>query len=131
MEFKETTVRSSLHPMVLRVIGEEQDINFFKELINDSSDLAGCCLSFSMNRPFETVWSKSEDFKLDGMTISEWSVAYKQLNAKYMGALVDNDYLLECNHELAKRLAVLTAYCEKIPEAIKELLAEVLVDTEQ
>lgn len=80
MEFKETTVKSSLYPFVLHVIGCEEDIECFKSLIDDSSDMAGYCVSFSDNRDFDYV--DPTEYKLDGMTIFEWKKENRALAAR-------------------------------------------------
>lgn len=80
MEFKETTVKSALYPFALQVLGSEDDIECFKSLIDDSSDMASYCISFSGNRDFDNM--DPAEYKLDGMTIFEWRKENRALAAR-------------------------------------------------
>lgn len=102
MEFKETTVKSSLYPFVLRVIGCEDDIECFKSLIDDSSDMAGYCVSFSDNRDFDYV--DPTEYKLDGMTIFEWRKDNRALAARIRELDRSHDRLVYDNRALTGNL---------------------------
>lgn len=102
MEFKETTVKSSLYPFVLHVIGCEEDIECFKSLIDDSSDMEGYCVSFSDNRYFDYV--DPTEYKLDGKTIFEWRRENKALSARIRELESSYDRLVDDNHALTGNL---------------------------
>lgn len=102
MEFKETTVKSSLYPFVLHVIGYEEDIECFKSLIDDSSDMAGYCVSFSDNRDFDYV--DPTEYKLDGMTIFEWKKENRALAARVRELDRSHDHLVDVNRALTGNL---------------------------
>lgn len=80
MEFKAATVKSTLYPFVLHVIGCDDDIECFKSLIDDSSDMKGYCVSFSDIRHFDYV--DPTEYKLSGMTIFEWREENRALDAR-------------------------------------------------
>lgn len=102
MEFKETTVKSSLYPFVLHVIGCEDDIECFKSLINDSSDMVGYCISFSGNRDFDSM--DPTEYKLDGMTIFEWRKENRALAARVRELDRSHDRLVDDNRVLTGNL---------------------------
>lgn len=101
MEFKETTVKSALYPFVLHVIGCE-DIECFKSLIDDSSDMAGYCISFSGNSDFDTM--DPTEYKLDGMTIFEWRKENRALAARVRELESSYDRVIDDNHALTGNL---------------------------
>ena len=103
MEFKETTVKSALYPFVLHVIGCEEDIECFKSLIDDSSDMSGYCITFSGNRDFDYV--DPTEYKLDGMTIFEWRKENRALAARVRELDRSHDCLVDANRVLAGNLA--------------------------
>lgn len=102
MEFKETTVKSSLYPFVLHVIGCEEGIECFKSLIDDSSDMAGYCVSFSDNRDFDYV--DPTEYKLDGMTIFEWRKENRALAARVRELECSYDRVNDDKHVLMENL---------------------------
>lgn len=102
MEFKETTVKSSLYPFVLHVIGCEEDIECFKSLIDDSYDMAGYCVSFSDNRDFDYV--DPTEYKLDGMTIFEWRKENRALASRVLELESSHDRLVDDNRALTGNL---------------------------
>ena len=103
MEFKETTVKSSLYPFVLHVIGCEDDIECFKSIIDDSSDMAGYCISFSGNRDFDNM--DPTEYKLEGKTIFEWRKENRELSARVRELESSYDRLVDDNHALAVNLS--------------------------
>lgn len=102
MEFKETTVKSSLYPFVLHVLGSEEDIDCFKSLIDDSSDMAGYCVSFSENCDFDYV--DPTEYKLGGMTIFEWRKENKALAARVRELESSYDRVIDEKHVLMDNL---------------------------
>ena len=102
MEIKETTVKSALHPFVLYVIGREEDIECFKSLIDDSSDMAGHCVSFSENRVFDYV--DPPEYKLNGRTIFEWRRENQALSARFRELKSSYEHLVDDNHTLTDNL---------------------------
>lgn len=103
MEFKETTVKSTLYPFVLHVIGTADEIELFKSLIDDSSDMAGYCISFSGNRDFDNM--DPTEYKLDGKTIFERRRENKALSARIGELESSYDRLVDDNHALTGNLA--------------------------
>lgn len=103
MEFKETTVKSALYPFVLHVIGCEEDIECFKSLIDDSSVMAGYCISFSENGDFDYV--DPAEYKLDGMTIFEWRKENRALAARVRELESSYDRVIDEKHALTVNLA--------------------------
>lgn len=69
MEYKKTIIKSQLYPFALYVVGSKEDIECFKSIIGDSSDLAAYCISFSENRDLESM--DPTEYKLGGMNISD------------------------------------------------------------
>lgn len=65
---------------------------------------------------------------LDGMTIHEWKVAYKQLEAKYTALQIDNDSLVEDNRKLFRKLTALTLYCQRMPLSVEEIFKGIDAD---
>ena len=55
MEITETVIKSTLYPFVLHVLGSEEEIECFKSIIDDSSDLAAYGISFSENREYVSM----------------------------------------------------------------------------
>lgn len=102
MEFKEATVKSALYPFVLHVIGCDEDIECFKSLIDDSSDMAGLCITFSDNRDFD--YDDPTEYKLDGMTIFEWRKENRALAARVRELDRSHDRLVDANRALAGNL---------------------------
>lgn len=102
MEFKEATVKSALYPFVLHVIGCEEDIECFKSLIDDSSAMAGLCITFSDNRDFDYV--DPAEYKLDGMTIFEWRKDNRALAASVRELESSNDRVIDEKHVLMDNL---------------------------
>lgn len=102
MEFKETTVKSTLYPFVLHVIGCEEDIERFKSLINDSSDMAGYCVSLSDNRDFD--YMDPTEYKLDGKTIFERRKDNRALAARIRELKRSRDRSVDDNHALTDNL---------------------------
>ena len=101
MEIKEAVVKSALYPFMLTVIGTADDIECFKSLIDDSSDMAGYCISFSRNCDFDSM--DPTEYKLDGKTIFEWrkenralAARIRELESSY-DRLVDDNHALTCN----------------------------------
>ena len=103
METKETRLKSALYPFVLRVVGSEEDIEFFKSLISDSSDMAGYCMSFSKNYDVDAV--DPTNYKLSGMTIFEWRKENDALAARVRELESSYEHLVDDNHVLASNLA--------------------------
>lgn len=103
MVIKEAVIKSALYPFALHVIGCEEDIECFKSLIDDSSDMAGYCISFSDNRDFDYV--DPTEYKLDGMTIFEWRKENRALAATVRELDRSHDRLVDDNHALAGNLA--------------------------
>ena len=103
MEYKEAVVKSALYPFVLHVLGCEEDIECFKALIDDSSDMAGYCVSFSENRDFD--YADPTEYKLSGMTIFEWRKENRALAARVRELESSYDRLVDDNHVLAGNLA--------------------------
>lgn len=100
MKIKEAVIKSALYPFALQVLGSEDDIECFKSLIDDSSDMAGYCISFSGNRDFDSV--DPTEYKLDGKTIFEWSkdnralaVRIRELESSYDRVNDDKHVLME------------------------------------
>lgn len=102
MEFKETTVKSALYPFVLHVIGCEEDIECFKSHIDDSSVMAGYCISFSENSDFDYV--DPTEYKLDGMTIFEWRKENRALAARVRELESSYDRVIDEKHALMGNL---------------------------
>lgn len=102
MEFKEATVKSALYPFVLHVIGCDDDIKCFKSLIDDSSDMAGYCVSFSDNRNFDYV--DPTEYKLSGMTIFEWRKENRALAARVRELESSYDRVIDEKHVLTDNL---------------------------
>lgn len=103
MEYKETRLKSALYPFVLRVVGSEEDIECFKSLIGDSSDMSGYCISFSKNYDVDAV--DPTNYKLSGMTIFEWRKENRALAAKVRELENSYEHLVDDNHALARNLA--------------------------
>lgn len=102
MEIKEAVIKSALYPFALQVIGSEEDIGCFKSLIDDSSDMAGYCISFSGNR--DVVNMDPTVYKLDGMTIFEWRKENKALAARVRDLERSCDRLDDDKHALMENL---------------------------
>lgn len=102
MEFKVATVKSALYPFVLHVIGRDDEIECFKSLIDDSSDMAGYCVSFSDNRDFDYV--DPTEYKLSGMTIFEWRKENRALAARVRELESSHDRLVDDNRALTGNL---------------------------
>lgn len=102
MEIKETVVKSALYPFALTVLGCEDDIECFKSLIDDSSDMAGYCISFSGNRDFDSM--DPTEYKLDGKTIFEWRKDNRALAARIRELNRSRDRLVNDNHALTDNL---------------------------
>lgn len=65
---------------------------------------------------------------LDGMSIHEWKVAYRQLEAKYMAAQIDIDSLVEDKRKLFRKLTALTLYCQRMPLSVEEIFKAIDAD---
>lgn len=102
MEIKEAVIKSALYPFALQVLGSEEDIECFKSLINDSSDMAGYCISFSGNR--DVVNMDPTVYKLDGMTIFEWRKENRALAARVRELESSYDCAIDDNHTLTVNL---------------------------
>lgn len=102
MEIKEAVIKSALYPFVLHVIGCEEDIECFKSLIDDSSDMAGYCISFSGNSDFDNM--DPTEYKLDGMTIFEWRKENRALAARVRELDRSHDRLVDDNRALMVNL---------------------------
>ena len=102
MEIKEAVIKSALYPFVLHVIGCEEDIECFKSLIDDSSDMSGYCTTFSGNRDFDYV--DPPEYKLDGMTIFEWRKENRALAARIRELDRSHDRLVDDNRALTGNL---------------------------
>lgn len=102
MEYKEAIVKSALYPFVLHVIGCEEDIECFKALIDDSSDMAGYCISFSMNRDFDSM--DHTEYKLEGKTIFEWRKDNRALAARIRELECSYDRVNDDKHVLMENL---------------------------
>lgn len=102
MVIKEAVVKSALYPFVLHVIGCDEDIKCFKALIDDSSDMAGYCVSFSENCDFDYV--DPTEYKLDGMTIFEWRKENRALSARVRELESSYDRLVDDNRALTGNL---------------------------
>lgn len=102
MKFKEATVKSALYPFALHVIGCDDGIKCFKSLIDDSSDMAGYCVSFSDNRDFD--YADSTEYKLSGMTIFEWRKENRALAARVRELESSYDRVIDEKHVLMDNL---------------------------
>ena len=102
MEIKEAVIKSALYPFALQVIGSKEDIECFKSLIVDSSDMAGYCISFSGNR--DVVNMDPTVYKLDGMTIFEWRKENRALAGRLQLVESSYDRLVDYNHALTVNL---------------------------
>lgn len=102
MEIKEAVIKSALYPFVLHVIGCEEDIECFKSLIDDSSDMASYCISFSGNRDFDNM--DPTEYKLDGMTIFEWRKENRALAARVRELDRSHERLVDDNRALTGNL---------------------------
>lgn len=102
MEYKETTVKSAVYPFVLYVVGCKEDIECFKYLIEDSSDMSAHCISFSDNRDFESM--DPTEYKLEGKTIFEWRKENRALAARVRELESSYDRLVADNHALMDNL---------------------------
>lgn len=103
MEIKECVIKSALYPFALQVQGSEEDIECFKSLIDDSSDMAGYCISFSGNRDFDSM--DPTEYKLDGKTIFEYRKENRALAARIRELDRSHDRLVDANRVLAVNLA--------------------------
>ena len=103
MEIKEAVIKSALYPFALQVLGSEEDIECFKSLIDDSSDLAGYCISFSGNR--DIVNMDPTVYKLDGMTIFEWRKENRALAARVRELESSYDRVNDDKHALMVNLS--------------------------
>ena len=103
MEIKECVIKSELYPFALHVQGSEDDIECFKSLIDDSSDMSGYCISFSGNRDIDSM--DPTEHKLDGMTIFEWRKENRALSARIRELDRSHDRLVDANRVLAGNLA--------------------------
>ncbi len=70
MRFGECVVKSQLYPFVLNITGGVEDIGRFKAIVEDSSDMAGYCFSFS--EIAETAQLDPINYKVDEKNIFEW-----------------------------------------------------------
>ena len=102
MEIKEAVIKSELYPFALQVLGSEEDIECFKSLIDDSSDMAGYCISFSGNR--DVVNMDPTVYKLDGMTIFEWRKENRALAARVRELDRSHERLVDDNRALTGNL---------------------------
>ena len=102
MEIKEAVIKSALYPFALQVLGSEDDIECFKSLIDDSSDMAGYCISFSGNRDFDSM--DPTEYKLDGKTIFEWSKDNRALAARIRELESSYDRVNDDKHVLMENL---------------------------
>lgn len=101
MVIKETVVKSALYPFALQVLGSEEDIECFKSLIADSSDMAGFCITFTD----DDVPLDQAVYKLEGKTIFEWRKENRALAARVRELESSYDRLVDGNHALAVNLA--------------------------
>lgn len=102
MEIKEAVIKSALYPFMLQVTGCEEDIECFKSLIDDSSDMAGYCISFSGNR--DVVNMDPTVYKLDGMTIFEWRRENRVLAGRVRELERSYDRVIDEKHVLMDNL---------------------------
>lgn len=102
MKIKEAVIKSALYPFALQVLGSEDDIECFKSLIDDSSDMAGYCISFSRNRDFDSM--DPTEYKLDGKTIFEWSKDNRALAARIRELESSYDRVNDDKHVLMENL---------------------------
>lgn len=102
MEIKERIIKSELYPFALQVQGSEDDIECFKSLIDDSSDMAWYCIPFSGNRDFDNM--DPTEHKLDGKTIFERRRENKALSARIRELESSYDRLVDDNHALTGNL---------------------------
>lgn len=102
MVIKEAVIKSSLYPFALQVLGSEDDIECFKSLIDDSSDMAGYCISFSGNRDFDNM--DPTEYKLDGKTIFEWRKENRALAARVRELESSYDRVIDEKHVLTHNL---------------------------
>ena len=102
MVIKEAVIKSTLYPFMLQVIGSEEDIDCLKSLIDESSDMAGYCISFSGNR--DVVNMDPTVYKLDGKTIFEWRKENKALAARIRELESSYDRVIDEKHVLMENL---------------------------
>ena len=103
MEIKEAVVKSALYPFMLTVIGTADDIECFKSLIDDSSDMAGYSISFSGNRDFDSM--DPTEYKLDGKTIFQWRKENRALAARVRELESSYDRVIDDKHALMVNLS--------------------------
>lgn len=103
MEYKKTIIKSALYPFALYVVGSEEDLECFKSLIDDSSDMAGYCITFSENCNFDNV--DPTEYKLCGKNIFEWRKENRALAARVRELESSYARLVDDNHALAGNLA--------------------------
>ncbi len=102
MKYKKTIIKSQLYPFALYVVGSKEDIECFKSLIDDSSDMSGYCITFSENSNFDNV--DPTEYKLGGMDIFEWRKENRALAARVRELESSYDRLVDDNHALMDNL---------------------------
>ena len=102
MEYKKTIIKSQLYPFALYVVGSKDDIECFKSLIDDSSDMSGYCITFSENSNFDNV--DPTEYKLGGMNIFEWRRENRALAARVRELESSYDCVIDEKHALMDKL---------------------------